>query len=476
VGEVKFVDTTVRDGQQSLWEATGMTTNMILSVAPILDRAGFKAVDFMAGIHMGVSVRYHKENPWEKIRAVRKRMLNTPLSFGTTGRRFIGFKRVPDCVIELVLRRVAANGIRRVWMVDAAHEPELFFKVARMAKAAGIEEFVAALCFSISPVHTDRYYAGVAERLALSRDIDTLYLKDPGGLLTPERVRSLVPAVRRVIGARALEIHSHCSTGLAPICYYEAIRLGVDTVHTAIPPLADGSSLPSVFSVLDNLPHLGRLARADRRLRRAVPPWLRGEEDYRSGLDREALEAISGQLAAAAREKGLPSGCPVPHDTYYYVHQVPGGMITTLRRQLREIGLEEQLDQVIEEVIRVREELGYPIMVTPLSQFVGTQATMNVIYRERYKVIPTEIIQYAAGWFGPPPAPIDPNVLDRIHGQAMARAIMGQEFPQPSLAELRQELGCGPEVSDEEFLLRYTMTRKEVERALGPGGAGAAAG
>ncbi|MGB9919331.1 MAG: biotin carboxyl carrier protein [Moorellales bacterium] len=476
MGEVRLVDTTVRDGQQSLWEATGMTTDMILSVAPALDRAGYKAIDFMSGIHMGVSVRYHKENPWDKIRAVRRLMPRTPLSFGTTGRRFIGFKRVPDCVVELVLKRVAANGIRRVWMVDAAHEAQLFLKVAAMAKAAGIEEFVAALCFSISPVHTDAYYSRVAERLASSPDIDTFYLKDPGGLLTPERVRSLVPAIKRSIGSKGLEIHSHCNTGLAPICYFEAIRLGVDTVHTAIPPLADGSSLPSVFGVLDNLPHLGRLAGADPRLRRAVPPWLRGEEKYWAAVDRGAVEEVSRQLSELAQEKGLPAGQPVPHDTYYYVHQIPGGMITTLKRQLREIGLENRLDEVVEEVIRVREELGYPIMVTPLSQFVGTQATMNVLYRERYKVIPTEVIQYAAGWFGPPPAPIDPAVLDRIVSQPLAKDILGREQPQPSLEELREETGCGPEVSDEEFLLRYVLTRKEVDRALGRGQTQAAAG
>ncbi|RKY71137.1 MAG: biotin carboxyl carrier protein, partial [Candidatus Latescibacterota bacterium] len=200
MGEVKFVDTTVRDGNQSLWGAAGMRTAQILAVASQMDRAGFKAIDFTSSIHMGMSVRYHKENPWEKIRLVAKAIKNTPLSFGTTGRRFIGFKRVPESVMALVLERVAANGIRRVWIVDAAHDVQLILKVARMAKAAGIEEFVVALSFTLSPVHTDEYYAQKARELAQSPDVDTFYIKDQGGLLTPERVRTLVPAVKEAIG------------------------------------------------------------------------------------------------------------------------------------------------------------------------------------------------------------------------------------------------------------------------------------
>ena len=469
MGEIKFVDTTVRDGNQSLWGATGLNTDMIISAAADMDRVGFKAIDFVSSIHMGVSVRYHKENPWERIRRAAKLIKNTPMSFGTTGRRFIGFKRVPSSVMSLVLERVVANGLRRVWIVDANHDVNLIKQVARMAKTAGMEEYVAALSFTISPVHTDEYYAQKARELAQSKDIDTLYIKDQGGLLTPERVKTLVPAVKQASGDKAIEIHSHCSTGLAPICYLEAIRLGIDVVHTAVPPLAHGTSLPSAENILENLPYLNYGAHMQPEVLKTLPSWLWGKDQYWGNLDKKSLEAVSAHFQQVCQNAGHPQGRPVEHDAYYYVNQVPGGMMSTLRRQLTEMNMLDRLNEVLEEVVRVRQELGYPIMVTPFSQFVGTQATMNVIYGERYKVIPEEIIQYASEWFGTPSAPIDPEVFNKIVNQPMAKDIFEKEFPEPSIAELRREMGLGPSVSEEEFLLRYVMSNKEVDEMLAAG-------
>jgi oxaloacetate decarboxylase alpha subunit len=443
--EIKFIDTTVRDGNQSLWDATGITTAMILSIAPVMDRIGFKAMDFITGAHMVVSVRWHKENPWEKIRLVCQAMPRTPLSFGTTGKRFMGFKRAPDSVVALALERVAANGIRRLWSMDAANDVDVICQTAQLAKAAGIEETLGALCFSISPVHTDEYYAQRAREIAKCPDIDTVYIKDQGGLLTPERVRTLVPLIQQNIGGLPLEIHSHCTTGLAPICYLEAIRLGVRIVHTAIPPLAYGTSQPSVLNILKNIRRLG----------------------YGANLDEEAIEAATAHFRYIAEREGRPMGAPVEYDVYYYQHQVPGGMMTTLKRHLSEVGMEHRLDEVLEEVIRVRKELGYPIMVTPFSQFVGTQATANIISGERYKVVPTEIIEYVAGYFGESPAPLDQNVFDKITSLPRAKDILNKEFPQPSIEELRRKIGPG--LSDEELLIRFALPDKEVETMLAAG-------
>jgi oxaloacetate decarboxylase alpha subunit len=443
--EIRFIDTTVRDGNQSLWDATGITTAMILSIAPVMDRIGFKAIDFISGAHMVVSVRWHKENPWQKIRLVRQAMPRTPLSFGTTGKRFMGFKRAPDSVIALAIERVAANGIRRLWSMDAANEIDVICQTAQLAKAAGIEEVLGALCFSISPVHTDEYYAQRAQEMARCPAIDTVYIKDQGGLLTPDRVRTLVPVVQQNINGRPLEFHSHCTTGLAPICYLEAIRLGVRVVHTAIPPLAYGTSQPSVFNVAKNVRRLG----------------------YSANLDEEALETAAAHFRYIAEREGRPIGAPVEHDVYYYQHQVPGGMMTTLKRHLSEVGMEHRLEEVLEEVIQVRKELGYPIMVTPFSQFVGTQATANIISGERYKVVPTEIIEYVAGYFGESPAPIDQNVLDKVTSSPRAKDILNKEFPQPSIEELRRKIG--PELSDEELLLRIALPEKEIDDMLAAG-------
>lgn len=441
---VQFVDTTLRDGNQSLWDATGLTTEAMLAVAGQIDQVGFKAIDFMASIHMGVAVRYHKENPWTRIKRVSQAMPNTPLSFGTTGRRFIGFKRSPDSIMVLVYQCMVANGIRRVWLVDAAHEMEVIYKNARMAKAAGIEDFMVALSYTISPIHTDAYYATRTAEITACSDVDTVYVKDQGGLLTPERVTTLIPAIQANLNGRPLEIHSHCTTGLAPQVYREAVKLGVDTVHTAIPPLADGTSQPSVFQVIEDVHELGK----------------------EPALKDDMLHSISDHLYALAEKQQRPVGTPQEYNPSYYEHQVPGGMVTTLKRQLAEAGMEARLPDVLEEIVRVRRDLGYPIMVTPLSQFVGTQATMNIASGERYKMVPDGIIEYVLGYFGKPPAPIAPEVLEKINRLPRTKKLREQGVPSPSIADLKRDLGIPVNTSDEEFLLRYAMKDREVDAML----------
>jgi oxaloacetate decarboxylase alpha subunit len=445
--ELYFVDVTTRDGNQSLWDATGIKTGMILSIAPVMDKVGFRAIDFAASIHMGTSVRWHKENPWEKIRLCARAMPNSILSFGTTGRRFIGFKRMPDSIQELVLKTIKACGIRRVWILDAAHEIDLLLRTAHMCKEAGIEEVMVALSYSISPVHTDEFYAQKAREIVSSPDVDLVYLKDQGGLLTIDRIRTLVPVIQKNIKGLPLEIHSHCNTGLATLCYLEAMKLGINTFHVAVPPLAEGSSLPSALNMLHNARHLG----------------------YKVKADEEALEAFSAHFRMIAQKEHRPAGAPVEHDVYYYKHQVPGGMLSTLKRQLAEVKMGHRLEEVLEEVVKVRQELGYPIMVTPFSQFVGTQATMNIMSGERYKQVPDGVLQYVAGWFGKPNVPIDPNVLDKITSLPRAKEFLNKEIAQPTVKEIRKQMGIGPGVSDEEFLLRYSMSDREVDEMLAAG-------
>jgi oxaloacetate decarboxylase alpha subunit len=443
--EIKFIDTTVRDGNQSLWDATGITTAMILSIAPVMDKVGFKAIDFITGVHMAVSVRWHNENPWERIRLACQAMPRTPLSFGGTGRRFMGWKRVSESVMALVLKRIIANGIRRVWVLDAPHDVNFILRQARLAKEAGAEEFVVALSYSISPVHTDEYYAQKAREIAKSPDVDGMYIKDQGGLLTVDRIRTLVPAILKNINGLPLEIHSHCNTGLAPLVYLEAIQLGVRTVHTAISPLANNTSQPSTENILRNARRLG----------------------YSVNLDEEALEAMAAHFRYIAEKEGRPVGAPVEYEVYYYEHQVPGGMMTTLKRQLSEMKMEHRLEEVLEEVVKVRKELGYPIMVTPFSQFVGSQATMNVISGERYKTVSTQVIEYVARYYGESPAPIDKNILDKISSLPQAKNILNTEPSEPTLEELRRKIGSG--LSDEEFLMRLALPDKEVEDMLAAG-------
>jgi oxaloacetate decarboxylase (Na+ extruding) subunit alpha len=438
--EIQFIDTSLRDGNQSLWDATGLTTGDILAIAPHVDKVGFRAVDFISNSGMDTAVRYHRENPWERVRLAVAAMPHTPLSFGTTSRRFIGFKRTPYSVLSLVIQCMAKNGIRRIWILDAAHEVSSLLTVARMCKEVGIPEVVIALSFSLSPVHTDEFYSRLTKEFTGNPDVDTVYIKDQGGLLTTERIKTLVPAVQANLNGKTLEIHSHCNTGLAPLVYLEAIRLGVHIVHTGVPPVANGTAQPSIYNILNNIKYMG----------------------FTANINYEALAAMAANLEEVAKKTGKPRGVPFEYDMSIYEHQLPGGMVSTMKRQLKEGGMEGRLPEVMEEIIRVRKELGWPIMVTPLSQMVGSQATMNVMSGERYKVVSNGVMEYVAGYFGPSPVPIDPNALDKITSFPKVKKMMAEDFPQPSVEELRKQIGAGPDMSDEEFLLRYTMRAEEV--------------
>lgn len=259
--EIRFVDTTIRDGQQSLW-GFGMKTGMIAPVAAQLDRAGFEAIEADAYNAIKMRVRQQREGPWERIRLLARHITRTPLNMlaGPTMGSFS--ESIPLALAELRARRLAANGIRRVQIVGFMNDMDFRVpEVVRYSKEAGLQ-VVIGLVFGESPLHTDEYYVRKATE-ALRLKPDRLYLKDPIGLLTPERTRTIIPALRKVTGDVPLELHSHCTTGLAPLCYLEAIKLGVNIVHTGIPPLANGSAQPSVLNVARNARLLGCRAAID---------------------------------------------------------------------------------------------------------------------------------------------------------------------------------------------------------------------
>lgn len=434
---VEIIDTTTRDGNQSLWGATGLRTPDVLAIAPTMDRVGYRALDFTASTHMAVSVRFHHEDPWERIRLVSAAMPRTPLTFLTTGARFISWQPAGPDVMRLAFRLVLRNGIRRIQICDPMNNPEQLRGLAEIAHEEGAEEVVTALTYSISPVHTDKYYAERAQQLAGCDSIERLYLKDPGGLLTPERVRVLAPLIAGAGGGKPVELHSHCTTGLAPLVYLEGARLGLRTLHTASAPLANGTSQPSTEMTVQNLEAIG----------------------FSHRLDLEALAAVSGHFRAHALEEGLPLGVPLEYDASYYRHQLPGGMVTTMRRQLEEIRRPDLFEAALTEVDRVRAELGYPILVTPFSQFVATQAVMNVISGERYAQVPDEVVRYLLGQFGPPPAPVEDEVADRVLSSPRAGELADVEPLTLDGAAQR----FGTRISEEELLLRLTMPAEQVD-------------
>jgi oxaloacetate decarboxylase alpha subunit len=306
---------------------------------------------------------------------------------------------------------------------------------------------VLNLIYSLSPKHTDEYYAE-RTRQAAALAPDGLCLKDPGALITPERVKTLVPIVLANANGLPVEFHTHCITGLGPLCYFEAIKLGMKCVNTAVPRLAEGASNPSILNVIANARAIGITHEVNEAL----------------------LEKIEKHFTTIAEREGFPIGRSLPYDHTQYLHQVPGGMISNFRYHLSKVGMADRLQAVLEETARVREDLGHPIMVTPYSQFVGTQAALNVIAGERYKIISDEVILYALGFWGEEESTsMDPNIRDRIVSLPRAKELAKWELPQPSLNEVRQRYG-GPGVSDDELLLRLSTDKESVDslRAAGP--------
>ena len=445
MADIQLVDTSIRDGNQSLWGATGLKTAHILQIAPIMDRVGFRALDFSSSTHMGVSVRTHQENPWELIRLAHAAAPNTPLQFIGSGLRFISWQPAHPDLIQLVYDRLVVAGMSRFVILDPMHDMQAVLRTARMLRQAGAGETIAALTYTISAVHDDGFYAGLAGQMAACPDIDRVYVKDPAGLLTPERARTLIPAIRTRLGAaKPLELHSHCTIGLSPLTCLAAADLGVSALHVACRSLANGTSLPNAQRIVANLRELGHTVDIDDRL----------------------LAVVADYFTRLARVESLPAGTPQEYDASFLRHQVAGGTMTTTRRQLDELGLGDRFGAVMEEVSRVRAELGYPIMVTPFPQMVCGQALYNVIGAERYANVSDQVIRYVLGRFGRPTAPVDPDVADRILSRSRARELMA-EPPPPAPGERRNRFGSG--ISDEEFLLRATMPAGEVDAMLAAG-------
>jgi oxaloacetate decarboxylase (Na+ extruding) subunit alpha len=444
MADIQLLDVSIRDGNQSLWGAMGFTTPQILSIAPVMDRVGFRALDFTSSTHMGIAVRTHKENPWERVRRTHAAMPNTPLQFIGTGLRFVSWEGQHPDFMQIVYDRLVANGISRFVVLDPMHDAGALLESARMIRKAGAAEIIAALTYTISEVHDDAFYAAFAAQVSKSPYVDRAYIKDPAGLLTPERARTLIPAVRAQLGKMPLELHSHCTIGLSGLSYMVAADLGVEVLQVACGPLANGSSLPNAQRVVANLRELGHTV----------------------NIDDRALGMVADYFTRLAEAENLSAGTPQEYDASFLRHQVAGGVLTTTRRQLAELKLEDRFPDVMREVIQVRADLGFPIMVTPFPQIVCTQALYNIIGEERYGNVSDQVIRYVLGKFGRPTVPVDENVKDRILSRPRAKELVAEPPPLPP-QELRKRFKAG--MSDDEFLLRAAMPGEEVDAMLAAG-------
>jgi len=445
---LEFVDTTTRDGSQSNW-AAGMPVGMMEAVLEDIDKSGFRSIcSPLMQLQFKKVIRDLKEDPWAMVRMFAEKAPRTKkcviLQPSLWPFDIVNFNRE---AVELFTRKLAEMGaLQRVKITGNVMGHKHYQWFVPFVKSLGLE-VVFALCYYISPRHTDEYYAEKTRMMVEDYQADVMYLKDAGGLLDIDNVRRVYKIMKDNSKGLPTEIHSHCTTGLADAVYVEAMRMGCDAYHVAIPPLAEGTAQPSVFTVAENAKALG----------------------FEVNLDLERLEHVSKKLYAMAKEAGLPTFGPTRYKVAQYQHRIPGGVISNMVHQLRELKLENRVDEVIAEVIRVCAETGEPHMITPYSQFVCTQAAINVALGERYKIVIDEFINFALGNYSEDSGylEMDQNLKDYFlslpRAKELAELTKAQEEAQNiPLSEFRKQFGDN--LSDEEFLLRYIMNgTKEID-------------
>jgi oxaloacetate decarboxylase alpha subunit len=426
VTRIELLDATLRDGQQSLW-GMRMQAGMALPVADILDRTGFYVIDAAASSFMEVLVKYCREDPWAGLDLLRGAIHRTPMRGGMRGNACVSFGITPPALMDLWMRRLNEHGVRSFWIYDTLYGVQNFGRLARIAKEYG-SEVVGTVFFSQSPIHTDEYLAAKAQEIAAVPEIDGILFYDTAGVLDVDRLHALLPQIIAAAAPKHVEFHSNNLMGTSGLAYVEAAKLGVKILHTAARSMANGPSVPSTESVVRNLEMLG----------------------YEHSIDTSLLAPVEAHFRRVGNAAGYLVDAVSEYDLFNVTHQVPGGMLGTLRAQLDQHGMAERIEEVLTETGIVRRELGWPVMATPLSQLVGTQAVLNVVTGERYSMVPDELVAYALGRYGEPPAPIEPGARDRILASKRADQIAAHDPEEPTLEELRARYGTG---SDDDLLI-----------------------
>ncbi|WP_327240587.1 hypothetical protein OG243_37420 [Streptomyces sp. NBC_01318] len=433
---IDLVDSTFRDAHQCLW-ATRMRTEHMLPIAKQLDEAGFHSIDALALVGFDASVLFLDQDPFERVHLLRERITATPLRGAIRSNLMRSFFPQADDVNELFVERMAANGIREFGVLDSLHCWDNVAPGIRVAKRLGAKVLVG-LVFNLAPGYDDDFYVRQAREVIDRFDVDTICLGDAGGSLTVERTRTLVPALRAAIGDKRLELITHCLTGTGPQVALEAAVYGADQIMTAVDPLANGNSLPSAQMIARDLRALGFDVNVGDRL----------------------LDDVGDYLGKLADDLGYPVGVPAEFDPSLYRTQYAGGAMTNLEAQLKQAGIADRMPAVIEEIGRVREELGSPVMATPFPAIVAAQAVMNVLHGARYAVVPDEVKKYVCGYYGELPLPIDADIKDRVLGNGSRDVAETPPPLDPVLPALRSRYR---NQSDDQLLLRYMYGDQKID-------------
>jgi len=414
---IKITETVLRDAHQSLI-ATRMSTDSMLPIIEKIDKVGYHSLECWGGATFDSCLRFLNEDPWERLRKIRDKAKNTKLQMLLRGQNLLGYKHYADDVVEYFVQKSIANGIDIIRIFDALNDPRNVEVAIKATKKEG-GHAQGAVCYTISPFHDLEQFVKDAKGL-VEAGADSICIKDMAGLLTPYTAYELVKALKENIKV-PIQLHTHYTSGVASMTYLKAIEAGCDVVDCAISPMAMGTSQPPTESMVAT---------------------LQGTE-YDTGYDLKLLSEIADYFRPL-REEYLSSGLlntkVIGVDINTLLYQVPGGMLSNLVSQLKQFGKEDKFQEVLEEVPRVREDLGYPPLVTPTSQIVGTQAVMNVISGERYKMIPKETKALVKGEYGKTPAPIKDEIVKKIIGDEKRITCRPADLLEPELDKIRNEM------------------------------------
>lgn len=428
---LRITDTTLRDGHQSLW-ATRMRTRDIIGIIDKIDQAGYYSLEVWGGATFDVCLRFLRENPWERLRLIKSRAKKTPLQMLLRGQNIVGYKNYPDDLVDRFVETAHYNGIDIFRVFDALNDTRNLEAAIKAVKRHGAHA-QGALSYATSPVHTvEKYVQYAREQVQLG--IDSLCIKDMAGILSPVHAHELVSALKAEFDI-PVQIHCHATSGMAVASYLEGVRAGAGAIDCAIASMAGFSSQPPVESMLG----------------------IFRDTEFETHLDVEVLRAINKYFSDLTPSRSKGRGYEPSIDSEILIHQIPGGMISNFRSQLEQQDALEKLPEALEEVTKVRQDLGYPPLVTPTSQIVGTQAVMNVLAGERYKMVPEEVKKYVKGMYGRSPAPIDPKFIKKILGKEQPIDHRPADDLEPILPRATKNVSRPELITSEEDIISYCL-------------------
>lgn len=429
---LRITETSLRDGHQSLM-ATRLTTEEILPLVEKMDQAGYWALEVWGGATFDACLRFLNEDPWERLREIRKRAKNSKLQMLLRGQNLLGYRHYADDVVEAFIKKSVENGIDIIRVFDALNDPRNLTTSIKTIKEAGAH-CQCAISYTTSEVHTLEYFAKLSKEYE-RMGADSICIKDMAGVIKPYEAYELVKTLKATLTI-PLELHTHATAGTGSMAYLKAAEAGVDIVDTAMSPLGEGTSQPSTESLCMTLEGTPRA----------------------TGMNLPLLGEIADDMKVIRnkyRDNGTLNPKVMDVEPKAIMYQVPGGMLSNLLSQLKQAGQEDRYEEVLREVPKVRKDLGYPPLVTPMSQMVGTQAVFNVLAGERYKMIPNEIKDYVRGAYGQTPAPISQEIKETIIGKEEVMTDRPADRLQPELDKIRRELGTLAE--SEEDVLSYAL-------------------